>query len=1224
MMSNINGQRKYHVDEKTGTAEEILLFFPESYLNNKNHPEYYTPLNLEEVICDFIIKEKLGEGGFGSVHLGINKQTGEKVAIKVLEKSRLTRYEDKIRLNREIEILKKVKHPNIVQLFSVIETERQILLIMENIKGQEIYQHILLNKKLSEEEACFYFQQIISGIEYLHKLKIAHRDIKSENIIIEQNTKTIKIIDFGLSNTYGDKENGILTTACGSPFYAPPEMLKGAPYRGGAVDIWSAGVVLFAMICGFLPFDGGENSEVYKKIIDGNYTVPSHVSGQARDLIYKVLNTNPRKRITISQIKNHPWIKLYGNSINLMKGPIFNVGLNIDKYIIPIDEDIVEEIEKKFNLSKVKIRVNILSNKSNDITTLYYLILNQKISSGKQSVSDLKSDLFFNYINDKKNLLSNYKNNLKKAISARKFGNIILENKKENNEENFNNKKINKNDLNVKSHNYIQNKKNNSQIQNFPTQNIKTANYESILTLKQNFINNQKSVDKNIKNNYKINLEINKKNEIGTSPLKKKKSKIKFYNINKIKDTFRLKANNIKTSFDNSISRSTKNQNNKNKLEINNKKVYNDINPRIHSATISPNVPKNNKNNKINKFIKENIDYNNNEMSIESKINKTQMIPNIGYKIDINDNKIPRENKTFTLSNVQKEEQEKKIIIKDYKQQKDNNNYIPNPNKENESIEPKNKNIYINIEEKVDTGENSEKILPFNGDIPPPAPIPIEKNQKIIVNIISDEKTKYVQTLDSLSIPTINQEDYLISSNNNVYKPIQETSFTPKKEEKEERVKNIIYSNKKKVVNKTKLIKKNKKENKVKIYKLAKKKSSVITKSNNNNLDIDMLKNKIKKLSIINSGSLDIKRNYSTQKKSSSIKKLDGNEFKRKKTEINKTEILRNPKKNIKNIKNLKTNNNNLNRENAILITNNNITCFNPIEEYNDIFPTENNYKNFNKKNLKNKNIHKHKKFNSIDTNVKFYQKTDFSNCNSINTNPNTINDDNLKRINTINIHKKINFKKNVINKNKYSSPLISNTNRKNKNKEKSNKDIKQNKNNNKIYLNKNIASSGLLFNRNAIRKTKKTFSDVYTPISSTLKTNILFNIGNIDIKAYKNNNDFLFNSKNYLLNKDKISKTYENIENSESYEPFDLNCIFTFPKKNIKEKILNGAESIKCSIKQINSYKYKIIYGKNNIYGLNLSFLNNITILNFKIIQGINNIEYINNVRKIIQAIYK
>ena len=336
-MPNINGSRKYQVDEKTGIAEEILSFYPESYLDNKNHPEYYVPLNKEDIICEFIIKDKLGEGAFGSVRLGINKQTGEKVAIKILEKNKLSRYQDKIRLEREIDILKKLKHPNIVQLYGVIETERQILLIMEYIKGQELYQYILLKKKLSEEESCLYFQQIISGIEYLQKLKISHRDIKSENILIEQNTKNIKIIDFGLSNIYGNKENEILTTACGSPFYAAPEMLKGETYKGSTVDIWSIGVVLYAMICGFLPFEGNDNSELYKKIIDGKYSIPSHVSNNCRDLLHQMLITNPKKRINIQQIKKQQWVKLYGSGLNNNGEPIFNVGLFTNKYIIPID-----------------------------------------------------------------------------------------------------------------------------------------------------------------------------------------------------------------------------------------------------------------------------------------------------------------------------------------------------------------------------------------------------------------------------------------------------------------------------------------------------------------------------------------------------------------------------------------------------------------------------------------------------------------------------------------------------------------------------------------------------------------------------------------------------------------------------------------------------------------------------------------------------------------------
>ena len=1206
-MSIVNGMRKYHINEKTGIAEEFLIFYPESYINNKNHPEYYTPLNPEEIICEFIIKEKLGEGGFGSVRLGINKQTGEKVAIKILEKSKLTRYEDRIRINREIEILKKVKHPNIVQLYSVIQTDKQIFLIMEYIKGQELYQYILLKKKLSEEEACFYFQQIISGIEYLHKLKIAHRDIKSENILIEQNTKTIKIIDFGLSNTYGDKDNEILKTACGSPFYAPPEMLRGDSYRGGTVDIWSCGVVLFAMICGFLPFEGEENSQLYKKIIDGKYSIPTHVSNQARELIYQLLNTNPRKRITISQIKKHAWIKLY------MKESIFNEGLNIDKYVIPIDEDIIDDIDKKFHLSKIKTRINILSNQSNDITTLFYLLLNQKKNNGIKSISDLNSDLFLKYIKNKKNLLSNYKNSLKDAINSRKIGMKTLENKRENNDV----QNILDSNLDIKNNDNILYKKHNSQ--NIQTENIKTPNNKSILNLKLNSDNNSISLNKN-QNNYRNNFTIVKKKVISASPLKKTKSKIKFSNFNIKKNINKKKEKNIKTSLDNKILICKNNQNFNydinNKLEINNKRIYNKISPRIQSATLSPSFIKKQKfkitykTNKINKIIKSKNFSNINEISVENINNKTEIRPILENKSDIKNKSKEKDNQTIILCEKKKEHEKMKKIIIDYKQQKDSN-YDANIKKKNNYLENihnkspgKNKNIYISVEEKIDTLENSEKVLPTDGDIYEPSPIFNEKNQKETTNnLITDEKIKYAQTLDSFSMPTFNQEDYLISSNNHTtYQNIQEASFTPKKEIV---IKNKINTNKKIINNKTKLLKKSKKENKINLYEISKKKSSNFKQYNN--VYTNIIKSKIKKISHFNIKSVSRKRNNSTQKKSISCKKIDRNECKRKIMENNKTEIL---KKFNRKIKNLKTNNIYLNKENTYLLINN-ISSFNPADGYNkELQVTENNNRNYNIKKVVEKYKYNHKKFNSIDKYEKLYKKIDKGNS-YINKNP----DENIKRINTIYVNNNKLFKKQEISINKLSSPTISNNYKKNikKFKEYSKKYKNQYIHCNKIYLNQNFANSGFLYTRNSKYKNNKILN-AYSPLSNTLNKNINFNIGNIDIKPFKN--------KNNCLNIYK-EKNFKNEEKSDIYEPFDLNCIFALPRKKIKEKTAYMFENIKCKIKQINPYKY-IIYGKKYSYELNISLNNNATTLKFRNFKGNNKNEYINNVQKIIQAIYE
>ena len=253
LSKSINGLRKTIINNETQKEEEIICLYSNSINNEKN----------SKSVCEFVLGEKLGEGNFGVVRMAINRQTGEKVAIKILEKSKLTNYKDKNRLDREINILNKIHHPNIVKLFCTIETDRQIFIIMEYIKGNELFQYILVRKKLEEEEAFYFFIQIINCIDYLHKVKIAHRDLKAENIIIEQGKKEIKLIDFGLSNIYEDGE--LLSTACGSPFYAAPEMLEGKSYKGSTVDIWSAGIVLFYMLCGYFPFEDSNNDKLYKK-----------------------------------------------------------------------------------------------------------------------------------------------------------------------------------------------------------------------------------------------------------------------------------------------------------------------------------------------------------------------------------------------------------------------------------------------------------------------------------------------------------------------------------------------------------------------------------------------------------------------------------------------------------------------------------------------------------------------------------------------------------------------------------------------------------------------------------------------------------------------------------------------------------------------------------------------------------------------------------------------
>jgi len=161
---------------------------------------------------------------------------------------------------------------------------------MEYAPGGELFDYIVANTRLEEQEACKYMQQIISGVEYIHQLKIVHRDLKPENLLLDYN-KNLKIVDFGLSNTYSDGE--LLKTACGSPCYAAPEMIAGKKYSGSKVDIWSCGVIMFALICGFLPFEDPDTAKLYKKILSGEFKIPSFVSSDAKDLMRMILNTDP-------------------------------------------------------------------------------------------------------------------------------------------------------------------------------------------------------------------------------------------------------------------------------------------------------------------------------------------------------------------------------------------------------------------------------------------------------------------------------------------------------------------------------------------------------------------------------------------------------------------------------------------------------------------------------------------------------------------------------------------------------------------------------------------------------------------------------------------------------------------------------------------------------------------------------------------------------------------
>jgi serine/threonine protein kinase len=238
--------------------------------------------------------------------LATHAVAGHKVAVKILNKAKIKQLVMEEKVQREINILHLCTHPHIIRLYEVIDTPTDIFLVNEYVSGGELFDYIVSKGRLSADEARNFFHQIISGVEYCHFQKIVHRDLKPENLLLDAN-KNIKLADFGLSNLMRDGE--FLRTSCGSPNYAAPEVISGHLYAGPEVDVWSCGVILYALLCGSLPFDDESIPNLFKKIKSGMYSLPTHLSQLAKNLIPRMLEVDPMKRITIAEIRMHPWFQ---------------------------------------------------------------------------------------------------------------------------------------------------------------------------------------------------------------------------------------------------------------------------------------------------------------------------------------------------------------------------------------------------------------------------------------------------------------------------------------------------------------------------------------------------------------------------------------------------------------------------------------------------------------------------------------------------------------------------------------------------------------------------------------------------------------------------------------------------------------------------------------------------------------------------------------------------
>ncbi|KAL1688339.1 kinase-like domain-containing protein [Schizophyllum commune] len=271
----------------------------------------YPPTKLGE----YVVLEDIAEGTFGRVKMARHVITGHKVAMKYIPKEAINKDKNKTRVRKEFEYMRALRHPHIIKLYEVISTPTDIIFVME-YAGGELFNYLINNGRLPLEQARHFFQQIISGIEYSHRLKIVHRDLKPENILLDDDLN-IKIADFGLSNQISDGD--FLSTSCGSPNYAAPEVIMGAVYAGPEIDVWSAGAILYVMLCGRLPFEESDMTTLFNKICQGSYSIPSFVPPEARNLITQMLTVDPVKRISVPDITQHPFFTT-----------------NLPKYLIPL------------------------------------------------------------------------------------------------------------------------------------------------------------------------------------------------------------------------------------------------------------------------------------------------------------------------------------------------------------------------------------------------------------------------------------------------------------------------------------------------------------------------------------------------------------------------------------------------------------------------------------------------------------------------------------------------------------------------------------------------------------------------------------------------------------------------------------------------------------------------------------------------------------------------
>ena len=381
---------------------------------------------IPEYIKSYKIEKETYKLSTINLYTATNTDINEKVLIHIFPKEKLlTTANEFTFMNNQVYLMKILNHKNILQLYEIIETKTHTFLIYEYFNGMKLSDYISKKKKLTEEESLKIFKELLSALEYLKEMYICNLNINSHNILIDSKNN-IKICDFKFGHFYSPKEKS-KSKFIGDHFSACPELHSKRPYNPELADNWSAGILLYQMVTGNLPFKSQKDLEIIRLIIRGDYSIPSSLSANMKSLIKGLLENKEEKRLKLNDIFNQPIIK----EKKITKASLLQ-GLNILTTKYPIDEIAIKIFKNNLNIEEDILKKNLENNKFNEITSLFKQIISKLKMKGIANINDLSSPKFIAYVKDNNNLLkeevqiNNIQNYLKKEEEIKKQSEDIV------------------------------------------------------------------------------------------------------------------------------------------------------------------------------------------------------------------------------------------------------------------------------------------------------------------------------------------------------------------------------------------------------------------------------------------------------------------------------------------------------------------------------------------------------------------------------------------------------------------------------------------------------------------------------------------------------------------------------------------------------------------------------------------------------------------------------